>query len=293
MDVGIGLNATVPGVAGRDILDWARAADDGPLSSLGIIDRIAYPNHEPLTVLAAVAAVTRRVRLTTTVLVAPIRNPGLLAKQAATIDSLSAGRLTLGVGIGGREEDYLAAGSDTDFARRATALEDQLDLLRRVWAGEPPVDGVGSIGPRPASHGGPEVLVGGYSTPAARRAGRLADGFIAGNVAPDRARAFYDEAVAARKEAGRDGGFRFVICGYFCLGDAATVERGRDNLRDYYGFSADGGQGAADSLHAGEDAVRERLAACEEHGADEVILWPAVPDVDQVERFAAVVEARR
>src|SRR5688500_3348272 len=110
MDVGIGLPNAVRGVDRRGIVDWARRAEDAGFASLGTIDRIAYPGFESLVSLAAAAAVTERIRLTTDILLAPVRNTALLAKEAATIDQLSGGRLVLGLAIGGREDDYAAAG---------------------------------------------------------------------------------------------------------------------------------------------------------------------------------------
>ncbi len=109
MKIGIGLPATIPGVNGQLVLNWARKADAGPFSSLAMLDRMVFPNYEPLTTLAAAAAVTQRVRLMTTVLITTLRNAGILAKQAATIDALSNGRLTLGLGVGAREDDFRAA----------------------------------------------------------------------------------------------------------------------------------------------------------------------------------------
>ena len=109
MEIGIGLPATIPGTSGPLVLDWAKRADSGPFSSLGIIDRLVYPNYEPLVTLAAAAAVTERVRLMSTVLIAPLRGAGVLAKQAATIDALSGARFTLGAAGGGREADFGAA----------------------------------------------------------------------------------------------------------------------------------------------------------------------------------------
>src|ERR1700687_2432089 len=113
MDIGIGLPAMIPGVEGRAIVDWSRRGEEQGFASLGTIDRIVYGNHEPLTSLAAAAAGTSRVRLTPGILIAPLRsNAALLAKQAATIDSISGGRLVLGMAVGGREDDYTASGVD-------------------------------------------------------------------------------------------------------------------------------------------------------------------------------------
>lgn len=289
MDVGVGLNATIPGVPGPQVLDWAARADEGPFSSLGIIDRIAYPNHEPIATLAAVAAVTQRVRLMTTVLVAPIRNAGMLAKQAASVDSISAGRLTLGLGIGGREEDYLAANSSTPFSDRADHFEDQLHLMRRIWAGEPPDEELGPIGPPPVRPGGPELLIGGYSQVAARRAGRLGDGFIAGRVPPDTARDLYEAALGSWQEADRPGHPRFVSCAYFALGDDATVERGRDAIRHYYAFRGDEAGSVVSQMLTSGEQIADWRAQMEQVGVDELVLWPSVPDLSQLDELDAII----
>ncbi|MDQ3862390.1 MAG: LLM class flavin-dependent oxidoreductase, partial [Actinomycetota bacterium] len=145
MDIGIGLPATIPGTRGTLILDWAKRADSGPFSSLAILDRLVYPNYEPLTTLAAAAAVTDRVRLMPTVLLAPLRGAGVLAKQAATIDALSGGRLTLGLGVGAREEDFQFA--PASFHDRGRRFEEQLELMKRVWSGQPVSGEVGPVGP--------------------------------------------------------------------------------------------------------------------------------------------------
>ena len=144
MDIGIGLPNAVRGVDRRGVVDWAQRAEQAGFSSVGTIDRIVYPSYESLISLAAAAAVTERIRLVTDILIAPVRtNTALLAKQAATIDSLSGGRLTLGLAVGGREDDYEASGAD--FSARGleraamfswdAAAEVMLDVYRRVGAG--------------------------------------------------------------------------------------------------------------------------------------------------------------
>ncbi len=110
MEVGIGLPNTIPGTAGATITAWAQAADNGPFASLSVFDRVVYDSLDPLATLAAVATVTERVRLATTVIIGPLRNSALLAKEAATIDVLSGGRLTLGLALGARQDDYRVAG---------------------------------------------------------------------------------------------------------------------------------------------------------------------------------------
>ena len=133
MDIGIGLPITLPDVQGSLLLEWARRADAGPFSSLGVLDRLVYHNYDALISLAAAAAVTQRVRLMTTILIAPLHNAGILAKQVASLDALSGGRLSLGLAVGAREDDYRAA--PTPFNRRGKVFDEQLALMKRVWAG--------------------------------------------------------------------------------------------------------------------------------------------------------------
>src|SRR5213078_4285803 len=148
MDIGIGLPATIPGVTREELLSWAPRAEERGFSSLGTIDRLVYPNYESLIALAAAAAVTDRIRLLTDILLAPLRGNGaVLAKQAATLDALSGGRLSLGVGVGVRPDDFEAAGVDYDG--RAALMDGLLAEMRAVWGGEER-GFAGPIGPPPA-----------------------------------------------------------------------------------------------------------------------------------------------
>jgi alkanesulfonate monooxygenase SsuD/methylene tetrahydromethanopterin reductase-like flavin-dependent oxidoreductase (luciferase family) len=148
VDIGIGLPTTISGVAGATVLEWARRADAARFSTLGTIDRVVYGNYDAVPALAAAAAVTSTIRLTTAILISPYRGNGaLLAKQLASVDQLSGGRLVVGIAVGGRDDDYVATGSD--FAGRGKAQDALLAEMRAVWAGESRGT-AGAIGPAPA-----------------------------------------------------------------------------------------------------------------------------------------------
>jgi alkanesulfonate monooxygenase SsuD/methylene tetrahydromethanopterin reductase-like flavin-dependent oxidoreductase (luciferase family) len=286
MDIGIGLPATIPGGRASLILEWAKQADSGPFSSLGILDRLVYPNYEPLITLAAAAAVTERVRLMTTVLIAPLRGAGVLAKQVATIDSLSGGRLTLGLGVGAREDDFKAA--PASFHDRARRFEEQLELVRGVWSGQPASEEVGPIGPPPARAGGPELLIGGYSPRAIRRVGRWGDGFISGGVPdPNQVRQMFNLAEESWRAEGREGKPRLVACLYYALGPNA--ERGGDYIRHYYSYFGPGADDMARSIPSSPEAIEGLIQGFGDVGADEVVCWPTVAELDQVDRLAEII----
>src|SRR5260370_8620249 len=156
MDIGLGLPTQTPNVEGRTVLDWASRAEEAGFSSLGTVGRIVFPNCDDLIALTAAAAVTERIRLTTSVLIAPLHaNVALLAKQTASLDRLSGGRLVLGVGTGGRDDDFIASGLPT--AGRGRRLAEQIVELKRIWGGEE--RGIaGPIGPPPARAGGPDPI---------------------------------------------------------------------------------------------------------------------------------------
>lgn len=282
MDVGIGLPATIPGVDGRTVVEWARRAEDAGFASVGVIDRVVYANYEPLTTLAAAAAVTERVRVTTSILLAPLRsNAALLAKQAATVDKLSGGRLVLGVAVGARPDDY--AVSDVDFTRRGRIFDAQLDTIRGIWAGEVEP----GVGPRPAREGGPQLIFGGRGPHTARRVVTHGDGWMAGGGGAGLFRDGAQLVTAAWEAAGREGAPRLMALGYFSLGPEAR-EYASSYISDYYGFLGP----IADQIAAGvltdAGAVRGTLAEFEAAGCDELILFPCSTGLEQVELLADV-----
>ena len=287
MEIGIGLPATIPGVAGPDILEWARRADAGPFSSLGIIDRLVFPNYEPLITLAAAAGATRRIRLMTSILIAPLHNPGMLAKQAASLDALSGGRLTLGLGLGSREDDYRAA--PAEYKHRGRIFEQQLEWMKRIWSGQPPFEGVGPIGPHPARNGGPEILIGGSTPAAIRRVGRWGDGYISGGSSdPARVRQMYALAEESWRANGRPGRPRFVGAIYCAMGED-VADKAADYIRSYYGHAGAMAENMARSIPTTSESIKARISAFAEIGLDELILWPCVPGLEQLDRFAELV----
>jgi alkanesulfonate monooxygenase SsuD/methylene tetrahydromethanopterin reductase-like flavin-dependent oxidoreductase (luciferase family) len=276
MNVGVGLPTTTPGTDGAMVLEWARGVDAGPFSSLAVLDRVVYDCLDPFAALAAAAAVTARVRLATMIAIGPLRATALLAKQAASVHALSGRRLTLGLAIGARIEDYEAAG--IDHRGRGGRLSEQLAYLR----GGIDEDRVGP------ARDGIELLVGGASGQAFSRMARYADGYAHGGGPP---RAFAGAAAranAAWRDLGRPGRPRLWGQGYFALGDA---ERGNAYLRDYYAFTGPFAERVVAANLTSARAIKDFLRGYEEAGCDELVLFPTIADAAELDRLAEVVAA--
>jgi probable F420-dependent oxidoreductase len=282
MKIGIGLPNTTPGAEGDTLIEWARRADQLGFSSLATIGRIAYPGFEELITLAAAAAVTNRVGLLTNILLGPTRNPVLLAKEAASIDRISGGRLTLGLGVGFREDDYQAV--EESFHDRGRRMDQMIETMRAVWSGEAELSDR-PVGPRPTRTTGIPILIGGTSERALQRTIRYGDGWTAGGSSPDQVGPFADRVRAAWKDAGRQGEPRIVALSYFALGDEAE-SRARASLTDYYG---EFGNQMVQFIPKSPDALRETVKRFEEVGVDELVLDPTIPDPDQVNGVAEAV----
>jgi alkanesulfonate monooxygenase SsuD/methylene tetrahydromethanopterin reductase-like flavin-dependent oxidoreductase (luciferase family) len=283
--VGIGLPTTIPGVQRGQVLEWARRAESAGFSTLGTLDRLVYPNLEPLVALGGVAAVTERIGLMTAVLLVPWRqNAALIAKQAATVHALSEGRLTLGVGLGSRDDDYEASGVPTKA--RGKRFDEMLDRMERVWAGEQ-VGYAGGVGPEVGADP-PDVIVGGTADQAFRRAARYGAGWMLGGGAPDRFPELAEKLNAAWADQGRDGEPRRMALTYFALGPDPEGDTER-SIGDYYSFAPEYAAAVVGGTAKGEDAVRDRLDRFRAAGVDEVVMFPASPDPEQVDLLAAAV----
>lgn len=278
MRIGVGLPTSTPPLGARhrgpELLAWATRAEAGPFTSLGVTDRLVYDCTDPFVALTAAAAVTTRLRLVTMVAIGPIRPAALLAAQAASLDALSEGRLTLGVSLGARPDDYDATGAS--WRGRGKQLSDELAAMREIWEGT-------SVGPRPARPGGPDLLVGGGSGASFLRAARHADGYVHGGGPPRAFASAADRARAAWTDAGRPGEPLLWGQSYFSLADP---EAGAAYMRHYYAFTGPFAERVAAGLLDSPKAIREQVAGYAEAGCDELVLLPATSDPAELDRLA-------
>ncbi|MEE3851475.1 LLM class flavin-dependent oxidoreductase [Gordonia sp. LSe1-13] len=271
---------------------WATGIDDGPFSSLCWGERIAFDNPECLTLLGALSVWTQRVQLVTTVVVPQLHDPVMLAKSLATGDMLCGGRLTVGLGVGGRHEDYHAVGADPS-TQTMRGLAERAEILRRVWAGEKITESVLPVGPPPARRGGPELHIGSTGPKTIRSAAAWADGVtgVTLDLDLDRQSELFDVARTAWADAGARRP-HLATSFWFALGDGdgprAQIHR---HLRRYMNWiPAEFVDAMAPTTGwAGTDAelveVLRRFAAI---GTDEVHLIPTSSDPDQLRRAAEV-----
>jgi alkanesulfonate monooxygenase SsuD/methylene tetrahydromethanopterin reductase-like flavin-dependent oxidoreductase (luciferase family) len=210
------------------------------------------------------------------VLLAPLRtNTALLAKQARSVNALSGGRLTLGIGLGARDDDYEASG--VELRGRGKRLDAMLEEMKEIWAGD-------EVGPTIA--GAPRLIVGGHADPAYDRAARLGDGWIAAGSGADQASDGAEKARAAWREAGRKGEPHIMALAYFSLGERAE-EDVRENLMDYYAWlGEDIARMIGDSAVKDADTVKRYLATYEGAGCDELVFCPSSADPVQVDLLA-------
>jgi len=280
--VGVHLPHGVPGVEGAAIVEWARRADRLGFSSIGVAERLVYDSADAVVSLAAAAAVTDRVRLLANVFIAAVRPPAVFAKEVATLSRLAPGRLTLGIAGGARPQDHAAAA--VDWRRRGALVDEGLAALVALSS---PANPPHSLGPVPDP--GIEVLVGGASPGALRRMVRYGHGYVGGGVKPE----FMAHDVAAVRQAwndaGRDGEPRIVAGTWFA--SERNFERAGQWLQDYM---LEGGppEFVRGEIAKGADGVQSTMEAYAALGADEVVLFGCVDDVDELEWLADVVADR-
>ena len=292
MRVGITLPVMEAGLTSDLLETWSRTVDEGPFSSLCFGERMAFDNPETLTLLGAVAAWTSRVRLVTTVVVPQLHDPVLLAKSLATGDLLSDGRLTVGVGVGGREEDYRAVGAPVS-TQTMGEMAARVAVMRQVWAGSTVLDDVGSVGPQPVQPGGPPILVGTMGRKTVRHAAAWADGLAGVTLDLDLEQVgdLFEIARTAWAAKGRTP--HLATSFFFALGEpAAARAQVHRHLRRYMSWlPTDLVDAMAPTVgYAGDAAgLAALLHQFAQIGTDEVHLIPTSSDITQVEMAARVV----
>lgn len=278
----------------RTTITWSQGIDAGPFSSVSCGERISFHNQEMIVTSAAAAALTERTRVFVNVAVGPLHAPAVLAKQMATLDVLCAGRLTVALGVGGREHDYRCA--ESPFERRHQRLDDLVAEMRQAWAGHPPFDGADPIGPVPVQHGGPELLSAAMGPKALARAAKWADGNSgfaigadAGGLAAAVTAADQAWADAGRTDAPRNVSGCFAVLG---TGDDQGVLQAF--TYDYLGIFGDRfARSMADAAPVwNADRLTKVLDDAEAAGVDEFILVPGTTDPDCLHAITEVVRSR-
>jgi alkanesulfonate monooxygenase SsuD/methylene tetrahydromethanopterin reductase-like flavin-dependent oxidoreductase (luciferase family) len=284
-----------PDLDAEVLRDWAQTIDDGPFSSLCWGERMAFDNPETLTLMGALAAWTDRVRLVTTVMVPQLHDPVMLAKALATGDMLSGGRLTVGLGIGGRVEDYRAVGADP-ATQTMRGMAASVAVIKRVWAGEKIAESLLPVGPAPVQPGGPPLLVGTIGPKMLRSAAAWADGLAGTTLDLDVAKQneLFDVARDAWAEAGRATP-HLTTSFWFALGSVDEARRQvHRHLRRYMNWIPAeyvDAMAPTTGFAGSEDDLAAVLRKFEAVGADEIQLIPTSSDLEQVERAADLVEA--
>ena len=290
MQIGMNLPVMVPGLDRRTVLEWCRRIDTGPFSTLAAGERITFPNPEVMVTLSVAAAATERVKLAFTVVVLPLHHsPVLLAKQIATLDVLSGGRVVLGVGVGARLEDYRAAEAPFDN-KRLRRMEQQVALMRRVWRGEMVVpDALRPVEPLPLQAGGPELWAGALVADSIRRAAAWADGICGFSFGPstDEVAFAWETARQAWRDAGRERPPRLVGSCWFALGADARAQLDT-YLHRYLNFMGpDVARALAPTVRTDSPAkLRQVVADLAALGTDELLLVPTTSDPDELARVA-------
>jgi len=294
MEIGVSLPTMAPNYTRATTVEWSRGIDAGPFSSISAGERITFRNQEMLVVNAAAAALTERVRIFVNLVVLPYHAPVLAAKEIATLDVLSGGRVTLGVGIGGREHDYIAAGFP--FERRHSRLDEGVAELRRIWAGGEPFEGGDPVGPACIQDGGPPILAGAMGPKALARAAKWADGVSGFSI--DAEGAGMAAAARAAEQAwateGRDTAPRKVSGCFAVLG----TEDNQTALQSFtYDYLEIFGKGIARAMaDAAPVWTPERLSQvlddAEAAGVDEFILVPGTTAPQCLAAFSDLVAGR-
>jgi len=293
-DIGLAWVTPAPLCKSQNVVNFAKKCEAMGCHSMWSVDFVAYDNLEPLTILAAAAGATQRIRLGTSVLLGNLRHPTHLAKIISTLDFISNGRVILGLGLGSRESDYKAF--EIEYEHRGSREVEHVQLMKRLWT-EENVTHKGkffnvenlSVGPRPVQKPHPPIWTGGTAETALKRAGTWADGFICGTSAIPNFPITWKKISSYAEAAGRDpskiarAGLTFMAIDDDQNKAGETVE---DKVMRYYGMRIDV---ANTCLFGPPAAIVGRIEAFLSKGLDTVIIGVADPDSRQLDLFGESV----
>jgi alkanesulfonate monooxygenase SsuD/methylene tetrahydromethanopterin reductase-like flavin-dependent oxidoreductase (luciferase family) len=291
MDYGI-LGPYMTSTNRSNLLEWFRRVDQGPFATIATGERELWPQIEQQAFLAAAAAVTERVKLMSHVMILPMHPPVLLAKRLASIDVISDGRLVVGVGTGGRQEDYQAAGSS--FENRWQRLDDQVQVLRHVWAGHPPWDGAGSpVGPLPVQTGGPPIYASASGERALARAAKWADGWQGAimSVDPRTLRLEVERHLSAWDAAGRSDRPYLMNSLWYALGEDAEQNLS-SAAAHYLGVPPESPSPFGSLPVHSPDGVKMAVDNCQAAGFDQLMFIPITDDLHQLDLLEQALAGR-
>ena len=284
MHIGIGLPNNVVGASGPLMVEWARRAEQRGFESVTTIDRLIYPSIDSVIALALATGATTNLGLVTNILLAPLYPPTILAKQLGSLALAAGDRLAIGIAVGSREDDYVAAG--VDFEKRGRLLDQEVTTMREAWSGKAVVSD-SSIVPQPVDI---PLLFGGRGTATLRRATTVGDGWVAGALRDYQGQAqFLDRVRRGWREAGRAGEPTNHASVNFAIGGADVADAGRGHLAHYYGFKPDYAKLNVDDIITTPQDASDTVRAYADLGFDRVLFHPAVASLEQVDRLADAV----
>jgi alkanesulfonate monooxygenase SsuD/methylene tetrahydromethanopterin reductase-like flavin-dependent oxidoreductase (luciferase family) len=289
MEIGLNLPVMAPGLNRETFLKWCERIDAGPFASIAAGERISFYNPDMTAALSAAAVITKRVKVVSDVFVPMLHHPVMLAKQLATIDVLSGGRLIAGLGVGGREQDYQSV--DVPLGKRLTRLAKSVETMRCVWRGEPVVEGAIPVGPAPVQEGGPKLLAGSLMLESIEVASKWADGLCGFSFGPARAEIELQFEAARRSWKARGRPTPWLGTGFwYALGPHAR-EQLDAYLDRYLNFMAPSARESVKQICVATTpkALKHALHQAEDAGADEVLLVPTTSDPDDVLRVADIL----
>ncbi len=288
MQIGVGL--PMKALSRQDLTSFVQQVEAGPFNGVSLGQRLTFESNDPMIALTFVAAVTTRLRLLTSVLCLPYHKVGVTGQQAATLDRLSEGRFSFGIGLGGRESDFAVA--PEAWPRRGARFEEQLIALRKIFTGQPPFEGTEPVGPTPYTPGGPELIIGTFAPAGLERAGRLADGIRSFSFSTEPEEHLERQAIVQKAwdEAGRTGRPKLIAATHFSLGPNARASY-EDHVHRYYGYSPETvAQALSGTTPTSPEAIRSTIARFADAGVDEMVFTATTTDpMEQLGRLADVI----